>query len=513
MNKGKRPPLALVILDGFGEAPASEANAISLATPACWLDLRQRYPSTTLDCSGQEVGLPCGLMGNSEVGHLNIGAGRIVWQEITRIDEAIADRSFFTNEALVGAVRHTEQSGGVLHLMGLVSDGGVHSSDSHLKALIAMARDGGLTGDRVVLHAILDGRDTPPRSAGGYIADIEGEMATLGAGRIATVSGRFWAMDRDQRWDRITKAYEAVAKGVGNCSESAQAAIREGYQRDEGDEFLEPTIIGSRDAGRLRDGDAVVFFNFRADRARQMTAALLEDEFKGFDRGPRPEVHFVSMTGYRGDFICPVAFPPRYLKGIFPEVVSKAGLSQLRIAETEKYAHVTFFFSGGDEKAMAGERRILVPSPKVRTYDQAPGMSAREVTDELLRVLDEDPPDVTILNFANGDMVGHTGVIPATIEAIRVMDECLARIVPAYVSRGGHVAITADHGNCEKMVDPQTGQPHTAHTTNPVPLLIAGSTVEGQSMKEGGRLCDIAPTLLSVMGLEPTPSMEGVSLL
>lgn len=507
------PPLALIILDGFGEAEASPSNAVTLAAPRFLTSLRDQYPTGLLECSGEEVGLPCGLMGNSEVGHLNIGAGRVVWQEITRIDQSIADGSYTQNPALVGAIATARKSGGTLHLMGLCSDGGVHSSDRHLEALLRMCKAEGLSERQVVLHAFLDGRDTPPRSALKYVGDIERVMAELGLGRIATVCGRYFAMDRDNRWDRIRKAYGALVDGVGESYETAQGAVQASYDAGKGDEFVEPAIVGGAGEGRICDGDAAIFFNFRTDRTRQLTEALTAAEFTRFERGARPGVSMTTMTRYREDFTCPVAFAPSYLKGIMPQVVSEAGLTQLRIAETEKYAHVTFFMSGGDEKEYPGERRILVPSPKVATYDLQPEMSAALVTDKLLEAMDESVPDFTILNFANADMVGHTGSIEACVEAVRVMDQCLSRIVPAYLDRGGHVGITADHGNCEMMVDLETGNTHTAHTINPVPFIVAGPDVRGKQMSSGGRLCDIATTLLPLLGLDPHPTMEGANLL
>jgi 2,3-bisphosphoglycerate-independent phosphoglycerate mutase len=508
-----RPPLLLCVLDGFGEAAPGPANAISLAEPRTLLELRQRWPTTLLQASGEDVGLPCGLMGNSEVGHLNIGAGRVVYQEITRIDREIREGRFAANPALRSAIDHARQHGSVLHLFGLVSDGGVHSSDQHLHALLAMAKAGGLTGDRVVLHAFLDGRDTPPRSAQPFVAKVEQWMQQLGTGRVATVVGRYYAMDRDQRWERVKKAYDALTLGDGHRAETAQAAIAAAYARNEGDEFVLPTVVGSPDRGRVRSGDAVICFNFRTDRARQLTDAFVGAEFKGFARASVPVVHYVTMTRYREDLPCPVAYPPQNLDGIFPQVVSQAGLRQLRIAETEKYAHVTFFFSGGDEAEYPGERRVLIPSPKVATYDLQPEMSAPAVTDALLRELaGGQRPDVTVLNFANADMVGHSGIIPAAVKAVRTIDQCLARIVPAYLALGGTVAITADHGNVELMIDPVTGEPHTAHTVNPVPLIVAGDAVRGRRLRSGGRLCDIATTLLPILGLPQTGSMNGIDL-
>jgi len=508
-----RAPLLLCVLDGFGEAPAGPGNAIDQAAPKFWNDLRQRYPSTQLSASGEDVGLPCGLMGNSEVGHLNIGAGRVVYQEISRIDREIEEGRFSSNDALQSAIAHVRETGGALHLFGLVSDGGVHSSDRHLRALLELAGAAGLEGDQVSLHAFLDGRDTAPRSAQGYLESVQGWMSDLGVGRVATVIGRYFAMDRDQRWERVQLAYDALTLGRGLQAETAHAAVAQAYERSENDEFVKPTVIGSPDRGRVRTGDAVVFFNFRTDRARQLTEAFVSHEFSSFARASFPVVHFVTMTRYREDFPCPVAFPPQSMKGALPQVVSEAGLTQLRIAETEKYAHVTFFFSGGDEAEVPGERRILVPSPKVATYDMQPEMSAEQVTDALLRELaSEHRPDVTILNFANADMVGHSGVVPAAVAAVQTIDRCLARIVPAFTALGGTAAITADHGNVEQMTDPASGGVHTAHTTNPVPLVVCSDALVGRAMKPGGRLCDIATTLLPILGLEKSAGMQGVDL-
>ncbi len=508
-----RHPLLLVVLDGFGEAAPGPGNAITLAEPRFWFSLREKWPWTTLQASGEDVGLPCGLMGNSEVGHLNIGAGRVVYQEITRIDKAIRDGEFQKNPALLAAIGHAKATGSALHLFGLLSDGGVHSSDQHLKAILEMCKANGLPRESVLLHAFLDGRDTPPRSAERYIAAAEGWMQQLAVGRIATVIGRYYAMDRDKRWDRVQKAYDALTLGAGLTAETAQAALAASYARNEGDEFVLPTVVGSPDQGRVRTGDAVLFFNFRADRARQLTEALTSRDFSGFARASVPQVRFVTMTRYREGFPCEVAFQPQNLKGIFPEVVANAGWSQLRIAETEKYAHVTFFFSGGDEKEFPGERRVLIPSPKVATYDLQPEMSAVQVTDRLLaEFASPQSPDFTVLNFANADMVGHTGLIPAAVKAVQTIDQCLARIVPAVLAKGGSVAITADHGNAEMMLDPETGGPHTAHTLNPVPFLIAGAAGEGRRLRSGGRLCDIATTLLPTIGLPRAAGMDGVDL-
>ncbi|HLQ36916.1 MAG TPA: 2,3-bisphosphoglycerate-independent phosphoglycerate mutase, partial [Planctomycetota bacterium] len=430
----KRGPLLLAVLDGFGEAPPGPANAVTLAEPRCLLELRQRWPLTVLQASGEDVGLPCGLMGNSEVGHLNLGAGRIVYQEISRIDQDIRAGGFAGNAALLGAIAHARNHDSALHLFGLCSDGGVHSSDQHLHALLQLCQQQGLRGDRVLLHAFLDGRDTPPRSAQGHLATIDGWMRELGTGRIATVIGRYYAMDRDRRWERVQQAYDALTLGAGERADTAAAAVSAAYARNQGDEFVLPTVIGTSERGRVRSGDAVLFFNFRTDRARELTEAFVMPQFAGFARASVPVVHFVTLTRYRDDFPCPVAYAPQNLKGIFPEVIAKTGRRQLRIAETEKYAHVTFFFSGGDEREYPGERRVLIPSPKVATYDLQPAMSAPQVTDALLRELaGEQRPDVTILNFANADMVGHTGVLPAAIAAVKVLDQCLARLVPQFL--------------------------------------------------------------------------------
>lgn len=509
----QRAPLLLCVLDGFGEAAAGPGNAITQAEPRFWNNLRQRYPSTVLSASGEDVGLPCGLMGNSEVGHLNIGAGRVVYQEITRIDKDIEEGRFAKNEALLSAFKVANVSGATVHLFGLVSDGGVHSSERHLRALLEMAKAVGLTGEQVALHAFLDGRDTRPRSAQKYIETVEGWMKELGVGRIASVMGRYFAMDRDKRWERVQLAYDCLTLGQGQRAETAQAAIAAAYERGENDEFVKPAAIGSPDRGRVRSGDTVVFFNFRSDRARQLTEALTSTEFQAFPRASVPVVHFVTMTRYREDFPCPIAYPPQSLKGSLPEVVSNAGLTQLRIAETEKYAHVTFFLSGGNERELSGERRILIPSPKVATYDMQPEMSAELVTDALLKELaSEKRPDVTILNFANADMVGHSGIVDAAVSAVQTIDTCLERIVPAFVNLGGTAAITADHGNVEQMFDEQTGGVHTAHTSNPVPFVVCSDSLVNRRLNDGGRLCDIATTLLPILGLEKGDDMIGVDL-
>lgn len=507
----KHRPLLLIILDGFGERAATEFNAVRACAPR-FHELRERYPHALLSASGEEVGLPLGLMGNSEVGHTNIGAGRVVYQDVTRIDKSIQDGGFAENGALVGAIDAARSAGTKLHLVGLVSDGGVHSSDFHLRSLLKLAHDRGLPSERVLVHAILDGRDTPPRSGAGYLEALEQDLQDAGGGRIASVVGRYWAMDRDQRWERTQRAYELFVHGRGETHPSAADAIAASYANDVGDEFCEPCAIGEPAGTRLADGDVVLCFNFRADRMRQLCLALGFDEFDGFERGARPDVRITTMTQYRADFPFPVAYPPRELHGLFAEIVSAHGLRQERIAETEKYAHVTYFFSGGKELELPGESRVLVPSPKVATYDLQPEMSAPEVTAKVLASLERGETDVYVINFANADMVGHTGDYDATCSAIRTVDECLAKIVPAVTQRGGLVAITADHGNAEQLWDPEHDQPHTAHTTNPVPIVLCADDLIGARLRPMGILADVAPTLLDAAGLPKSPEMDGVSL-
>jgi len=503
-------PTLLIVLDGWGHRDAADDNAI-LSHGKRFAELRARYPSTLLSASGEEVGLPLGLMGNSEVGHTNLGAGRIVYQEITRIDKAIRERRFHENGALVGAMEHARANGTKLHLLGLVSDGGVHSSDRHLAELLKMAKAQGLRPDQVLVHAVTDGRDTPPRSGIGYLETLERDIANAGVGRIATVVGRYWAMDRDNRWDRVQRAYRLFLEGEGLVVPTAVDAARRSYEKDVGDEFLEPTVVG--EPAVMRDGDALLCFNFRADRMRQICAALSFDAFDGFERGRRAKLHLATMTQYRAEYPFPVAYPQQELRGIFPELISKAGLRQQRIAETEKYAHVTFFFSGGVEAEYAGESRILIPSPKVATYDLQPEMSAPAVTEAILASLERGETDVYIVNFANADMVGHTGIVPAVERAVTAVDQCLARIVPAVTKKGGLVAITADHGNAEMLWDRVHNQPHTAHTTNPVPLILCAEDLIGAKLRPMGILADVAPTLLAAMGLPPSAGMDGRSLL
>ena len=505
-------PLVLIVLDGWGHREAREHNAIA-ADANYFNTLLERYPHALLSCSGKEVGLPLGLMGNSEVGHMNLGAGRVVWQDITRIDSAIESGAFFENGAFAGVMDRVRREGRRLHLMGLVSDGGVHSIDGHVRALLKMAAGRGLASGQVFVHAILDGRDTPPRSGADYVAALERDLAEAGVGRVASVVGRYWAMDRDQRWERVKRAYDLFTGGAGERAATAVEAVRASYEKGTGDEFVEPTVVGDPGAGRMESGDGVICFNFRADRMRQICMALGLAHFDGFERAHRPELELATMTQYRDDFPFAVAFPPVELKGLFGDVVSAAGLRQERVAETEKYAHVTFFFSGGREAELPGETRTLVPSPKVATYDLKPEMSAFEVRDRILASLVKGETDVYVINFANADMVGHTGIYDAAFQAVSAVDRCLAAIVPEVVKRGGAVAITADHGNAEMMWDERTDQPHTAHTTNPVPIVLCAEDLVGAKLRPMGTLADVAPTLLRIAGLEPSPGMDGRSLL
>lgn len=500
------------MLDGWGHREAREHNAI-LQRAVRFQELQARYPHTLLTASGEEVGLPLGLMGNSEVGHMNLGAGRVIFQDITRIDRAIREGAFAQNPAFVSLMERVRRERKQLHFFGLISDGGVHSSDAHLRSLLEMACRRGLAPDQVLVHAVTDGRDTPPRSGAGYLAALERDIAQAGVGRIASVVGRYYAMDRDKRWERVQRAYDLLTAGVGEVHATAAEAIRASYAAGTGDEFVEPCVVGEPRAGRLADGDGLICINFRADRMRQICEALAYDGFAGFERRVRPQVEIVTMCQYRAEFPFAVAFPPIELSGTFPEVLSASGLRQLRVAETEKYAHVTFFFSGGREAELPGEARILIPSPKVATYDLQPEMSAFGVRDALLRAVERDETDVYIVNFANADMVGHTGIMEAAEAAVSAVDQCLAAIVPAVVARGGLVAITADHGNAEQMWDDEHDQPHTAHTTNPVPIVLCSPDLLGVRLRPMGVLADVVPTLCELCGIEKSPGMSGVSLL
>ena len=516
VNVAKTKPLLLVILDGFGLRAEKEANAVALARKPNIDALLRDYPWTALETSGLSVGLPDGQMGNSEVGHTNLGAGRIVYQDLVRINRSVEDGSFFQNPVLLEAVRRAKAGSGTIHFMGLVSDGGVHSHEEHLHACLELARREGVP--RAFVHAFLDGRDTPPRSGLGYVQAFEKRAGEKGYGKIATVMGRFYAMDRDKRWDRVALAYGALVRGEGYRAAGGSQAVEEAYARGESDEFVKPTVIvdgAGEPRARVRDGDAIVFFNFRADRAREITRAFTQDGFKEFDASPRPSLSYYScMTEYDKTFKLPAAFAPEQPSEIFPEIVSRAGIAQLRCAETEKYAHVTFFFNGGREVQYQGEDRILVPSPRdVKTYDQKPEMSAREVTDRLVPALESRKYGFVLVNFANPDMVGHTGVLGAAVRAVEVVDECVGRLWKAVRVPGMVMAVTADHGNCEMMVDPATGQPHTAHTLGPVPFILADPDFRGAKLREKGVLADVAPTALQIMGLPQPKEMKGLGLL
>lgn len=497
----------LLILDGWGHREDAPDNAISQAQCPNWRALLARCPNTLIHTSGLHVGLPDGQMGNSEVGHMNLGAGRIVYQDLTRIDKAISDGEFQRNPELLSACAAARDAGRTLHLFGLLSPGGVHSHEDHILAMLAMARSEGVPD--IAVHAFLDGRDTPPRSAAASLARLQNAIDTKPGARIASVIGRYYAMDRDQRWERVQPAWRTLVEGEAEfIAQSAAEALADAYARDENDEFIKPTRIGA--AQRMRDGDAVVFMNFRADRARQLAAAFVNDGFEGFDRGRRPALsRFVCLTEYSADLPAPVAFRSDSLLRTLPEVLAAQGMTQLRIAETEKYAHVTFFFNGGREAAYPGEERILVPSPKVATYDLQPEMSAPEVTDRLVEAIEAQRHDLIVCNLANPDMVGHSGILSAAIEAVEAIDIALGRITAAIEQAGGELIITADHGNLEQMSDPVTGQAHTAHTTGPVPLVYLGRPAR---LRDGGALRDVAPTLLALMGLPQPSEMSGQSL-
>jgi len=507
----KRPTL-LIVLDGWGHASPGAHNAITHAPAENFLSWWEQWPHALLSASGKEVGLPLGLMGNSEVGHTNIGAGRIVHQTITRIDESLASGEFQRLGVLRSAIDAARVSGGNLHLFGLIGDGGVHASDNHYSALLALAGEMGLPSERVLVHALLDGRDTPPKSSPRYIEQLEAELGRSG-GRIATVCGRYFGMDRDTNWQRTSSFWNAMVLGHAEFhATDAASAVSAALERGETDEFVQATRIG--DPCPITDNDSVISFNFRADRVRQISEAFLADEsFDGFERGRVPQASYLTMTQYRKDFSCPVAYPPLELHSLFGELVAARGMTQFRCAETEKYAHVTFFFNGGREDVYQGEERHLVASPKVATYDLKPEMSAFEVTAAVLNRLEQGQHDLYVINFANSDMVGHTGVESAAEAAVRAVDSCLGQIVDAALAQGGTVAITADHGNAEQMVDPVTGEKHTAHTVNPVPLLLIGESVRGANLRDVGVLADVAPTLMDIMSIDQPEVMDGHSLL
>lgn len=502
-----RKPLALIILDGWGYRAPSADNAITNANTPVLDALFAERPSTLISGSGLDVGLPDGQMGNSEVGHINLGAGRVVYQELTRIGKAISDGEFQHNPALAKAVDDAVAKDKAVHIMGLLSPGGVHSHEDHLEAMVRMAAERG--AERIYLHAFLDGRDTPPRSAEASLARFDALFAELGKGAIASIVGRYYAMDRDQRWERVEQAYQLLTEGKGaHQADHAVDALHAAYQRDENDEFVAPTVIGS--PAPMADGDALIFMNFRADRARQITRAFVDPGFDGFTRAATPKLNFVMLTQYAADIDAPCAFPPVDLVNTFGELMAKAGKKQLRISETEKYAHVTFFFNGGVETPFEGEQRILINSPKVATYDLQPEMSSEELTDRLVAAIESGEFDAIICNYPNGDMVGHTGNFDAAVKACEAVDRCIGRVVEALEKVGGECLITADHGNAEQMSDVNTGQAHTAHTSEPVPLIYVGRDADP---RQGGALSDIAPTMLYLMG-QPIPAeMTGQPLL
>ena len=505
-------PVLLLILDGFGYREDPDSNAILAARKPNFDRLWHDYPHTLINASEKFVGLPSLQMGNSEVGHLNIGAGRVVYQDLSRVDIDIEDGSFYSNPALSNAVSLASKSGGALHIMGLLSPGGVHSHEEHIHAMVKLAVERG--AKQVYFHAFLDGRDTPPKSAEPSMVALNAVFDELGQGRIASIVGRYYAMDRDNRWERIKLAYDMLVDAKAeHRAESACKGLQAAYERGESDEFVTPTIVvpAGEQPVTIEDGDVIFFLNYRADRARQLTRAFIEDDFEGFERARRPRLgEFVSLTQYHRRFDIPVAFPPEKLRNCFGEYISHQGLRQLRLAETEKYAHVTFFFNGGRERPFEGEDRILVPSPKVATYDLKPEMSAEEVTDHLVEAIEGGKYDTIICNYANSDMVGHTGKMDAAIRAIETLDHCLGRVLKAIHLVGGEMLITADHGNSEQMEDHINHQPHTAHTVNPVPLVYVGRHAE---LEEGGALCDISPTLLSIMGLAQPTEMQGRPLI
>jgi len=506
--------VVLLVLDGWGININKDGNAIAAAKTPVYSSLVSEYPNTALQASGEAVGLPEGQMGNSEVGHLNLGAGRIVYQDSTRISKAIRDGEFVKNAVLLEAMENVKRSGGNLHLMGLLSDGGVHSRLDHIFAMFDLAKAQGITS--VYFHAFLDGRDTPPSSAITYIKQLEAHLERIGIGKIATVSGRYYAMDRDKRWERVQKAYEALVMGEGIRKFSAVDAIEQSYEHQKTDEFMLPTVIldqrTNKHVAMMQNDDAVIFCNFRSDRAREITRALTDPEFQGFKRRSVPKLStFVCLTTYDETFDLPVAFGPVRLTHILGEVLSSHAVRQLRIAETEKYAHVTFFFNGGEEAPFPLEERVLVPSPRdVATYDLKPEMSAREITDKLVENIVSGRFGFILANYANPDMVGHTGIIAAAVKAVEVLDECLGKVIRAASDAGMLVLITADHGNIEIMSDLTTGQPHTAHTTDPVPFIILRKEAK---LRNGGMLADVAPTVLELMGIATPSEMKGHSLL
>ena len=516
MSVQRRPPVVLVVLDGWGISPDRDHNAIALGRTPTYTELLERFPHASLTTSGEAVGLPAGQMGNSEVGHMNLGAGRVVYQDLSRIDKSIRDGEFFANPALAAAMHRCAGDRHALHLVGLVSQGGVHSHLRHVVALIELARRQKVT--RLFIHALTDGRDTAPTSAADDVAAVERALAKAGPGRIATVIGRYHAMDRDRRWDRTRRTYAAMTQGIGRSAPNAATLVTDAYAAGTTDEFIDPGVVidaDGRPIGSLRDGDSVVFFNFRADRARQLTQALAFDDsrFDGFERPRRPTLSVMTMTEYDATYGLPVAFERPSFSGNVAEILAAAGRTNLRLAETEKYAHVTYFFNGGEERPYAGEDRILVPSPKVPTYDLRPEMSAAGITDTLVDDIEHGRHEVIVCNFANADMVGHTGNLEAAARAVSTLDDCLARIVGAVTGAGGTVIVTADHGNAEKMWDAERKGPHTAHTSNPVPVLLVNEELSrARHVLRDGSLRDVAPTLLTIAGIDVPREMTGRDL-
>jgi 2,3-bisphosphoglycerate-independent phosphoglycerate mutase len=509
----KKGPVALIIIDGWGYSASREGNAIAIAETPFYDELSAKYPQTLLEAHGSRVGLPAGVMGNSEVGHLNIGSGRVIRMDVSLVDHEIDTGEFFKNKVLTAAMEGARARGKALHLMGLTSDGQVHSSLTHLYALLKMAKDHQL--DQVFIHCFLDGRDTPPSSGANYVASLQRKLDQIGCGEIATVIGRYYAMDRDKRWERTQRAYDLLTKAIGERATDPVAAIRESYERGVTDEFVEPVAIVRKDGSpvaTIKNDDSVIFFNFRPDRARQLTRALTVPGFKEYPIDDRPRVDYVCFTMYDTTFDLPIAFPPRQHRNVLAEVWANVQVQNYRLAETEKYAHVTYFFNGGVEKEYPCEQRLLVPSPKIATYDLQPEMSAFKVTDKVLRGIDEGGTDVFVINFANPDMVGHTGKLDKTIEACQYVDTCLGWITKRMREARGITLITADHGNAEQMIDPTTGSPHTAHTTNPVPFHFIDEESIGLKLRSGGALEDVAPTVLGLLGVEQPSEMTGRDL-
>lgn len=509
-----KQPLVLMILDGWGTREACSDNAVTLADPCNFYSLKSKYPHTLLKCSGKDVGLPQDQMGNSEVGHLNMGSGRIVFQEITRISDAVENGTFFKNEEFIKALENARKNNGAVHLMGLLSDGGVHSHLDHVYALLELCKQYSI--DKVFIHGFLDGRDVGPKTAMEYIQKLQAKIEEIGTGQIATLAGRYYGMDRDNRWERIEKSYNAMVRGEGIKAPNASAAIEQSYENRVTDEFVQPVVLIDKDAqpvGLVKDGDSLIFFNFRADRARQISRAFVEPDFDKFDRNLWPKVHYVCLTQYDVNIPAPAAFPPQNLSNTLGDILAGEGLKQLRIAETEKYAHVTFFFNGGVEAPNPGEDRVLIPSPDVATYNLQPEMSAPGVTARVIEEIDRDMYDVVILNYANPDMVGHTGVLDAAVKAVKTVDECMMKVIEKVREKNGIVLITADHGNCEMMVSPETGAPHTAHTLDMVPFILISDNHINSNLKNGCSLRDIAPTMLELLGISIPEEMTGKNII